>query len=146
MARKAFRVELELPSGVEELHMEAYIEDAVKSMKGMLHPLNPIFHLDRNSVKVRLWDEAGEGKHPIAPSPPDHRGKIPVDWGKVAIQSAHPNNPVGDVEARWTISFINYWGVGANILGSGSNSTAAFRDLINRTEHAHDVKLEWKES
>lgn len=48
-----FVVELNLPPGVSVADMRRYIEDEVKANVGQLHPDDPLFRLDRNSVEVR---------------------------------------------------------------------------------------------
>lgn len=59
--RMEFRVSLVPPSGVDAARLRAYIEEAVGTWCGQLRPMggygdddpgDPLFHLDRDSVKV----------------------------------------------------------------------------------------------
>jgi hypothetical protein len=56
MARKPrveeFVVRLEMPEDVGIGEMQEYIDEAVGAWKGQLHPDNPLFDLDRDTVKV----------------------------------------------------------------------------------------------
>lgn len=49
-----FIVEVELPHRVTLEEMRQYIEDEVKAGVGQLHPADPLFDLDRDSVKVTI--------------------------------------------------------------------------------------------
>lgn len=48
-----FEVQVEMPRGVDLLRMKEYIEESVQSNVGMLHPDDPLFHLERKKVKVK---------------------------------------------------------------------------------------------
>lgn len=50
---RVFKVYLTMPEGAAEDEVMDYIEDAVATWKGQLHPDNPIFDLDPDSVSVR---------------------------------------------------------------------------------------------
>ncbi len=52
MAKKSYRVSLEVPDGVNDWDMRQYIEESVATMKGCLCPEDPMFHLKGESVKV----------------------------------------------------------------------------------------------
>ncbi len=47
-------VAVERPDGVTHAQMADYIEDAVRTFKGGLSPDDPLFDLDKDSVKVKL--------------------------------------------------------------------------------------------
>lgn len=49
---KAFTVEVELPRGVTIARMRQYIEFEIKANVGHYPPDDPLWSLDRNSVKV----------------------------------------------------------------------------------------------
>lgn len=51
--KKCFRVMVTMPPGVSIQEMAHYIEHAVGSWKGSLHPSEPLFALDRHKVYVR---------------------------------------------------------------------------------------------
>ena len=51
-----FTVALEMPEGVSTSEMETYIEEAVATWRGQLDPDDPLFALDGDSVKVRVYD------------------------------------------------------------------------------------------
>ena len=48
----SFTVTLDLPHGVDRARMCEYIREAVAANIGMLPPEDPLFHLDRKSVRV----------------------------------------------------------------------------------------------
>ena len=50
--RVYFEVSLELPSGASRAEIREYILEQVMAGCGGLHPEDPIFHLDRKSVRV----------------------------------------------------------------------------------------------
>lgn len=50
--RRSYRVTLDVPDGVNDTEMKAYIEEAVAVWKGQKHPEDPLFDLDGKSVKV----------------------------------------------------------------------------------------------
>ena len=52
MAKAVFEVSLNIPEGVSRQEMAWYIQDAVSTWKGSLHPDSALFELDRYSVKV----------------------------------------------------------------------------------------------
>jgi hypothetical protein len=52
--RARFLVSLDLPSGVSLEQMRQYIEDEIKTNIGRLPPDEPLFDLDRDSVKVSV--------------------------------------------------------------------------------------------
>jgi hypothetical protein len=54
--KHSFRVILDLPSGVSLSEMRHYIEEAIKTSIGQLPPEDPLFYLDRSSVKVVIGD------------------------------------------------------------------------------------------
>lgn len=47
-----FTVTLDMPEGMSKGDMKQYIEDAVKSWAGCYPPNEPVFDLNRNSVKA----------------------------------------------------------------------------------------------
>lgn len=52
MKMRCFVVTLDMPSGVSVNAMKDYIRSWVASGKGSLHPADPLFHLDGDSVRV----------------------------------------------------------------------------------------------
>ena len=56
MPRKPMRftVTVEPPPGASPAALREYIKDAVGSMKGSLHPEDPIFDLDYKTVRVTV--------------------------------------------------------------------------------------------
>lgn len=48
------KVSCELPPDVTDEEFLAYVEDAVQANIGMLHPSEPLFNLDRTTVKASL--------------------------------------------------------------------------------------------
>lgn len=52
MPKVAMIIEFDLPEGASEDDAESYTLDAVHSYCGGLHPDDPMFELDRNSVVV----------------------------------------------------------------------------------------------
>lgn len=54
LRHKAFLVRLNLPPGCSVGEMREMIEDAIKCWPGSLHPEDPRFDLDRDSVQVVL--------------------------------------------------------------------------------------------
>jgi hypothetical protein len=55
--RVNFKVSLELPAGVKAKALQEYIADAVRAHRGGLRPSDPLFDLDRDTVKVtRIYD------------------------------------------------------------------------------------------
>jgi hypothetical protein len=50
--RRSFIVSLEMPKSVTVPEMKEYVESAVRVWKGQLHPDQPIFDLDADSVQV----------------------------------------------------------------------------------------------
>ena len=50
--KRAFQVTLEMPRGVKVGEMSDYILDAVQTWKGQLHPDDPLFDLDYETVRV----------------------------------------------------------------------------------------------
>lgn len=64
--RYRFVVEVDVPSGVTPEEFREYIETEVQANVGRYPPEEPIFHLDRKSVKVfkgRKTTETLTGKH-----------------------------------------------------------------------------------
>lgn len=49
---KQFRVKIAIPEGVSVVEMKEYIRESVSSWAGSLHPDEPLFDLNRKSVKV----------------------------------------------------------------------------------------------
>ena len=49
-----YTVSVEKPEGVTHAQMVGYIEDAVRTFKGGLFPDDPLFDLNKDSVKVKL--------------------------------------------------------------------------------------------
>lgn len=47
-------VAVERPDGVTHAQMVGYIEDAVRTHKGCFSPDDPLFDLDKDSVKVKV--------------------------------------------------------------------------------------------
>lgn len=54
MAKKKFTVEVEIPDGMDADDMAAYIEESVRTWSGSKDPQDPIYGLDRGSVKVTV--------------------------------------------------------------------------------------------
>lgn len=52
MKKEQFKISLVRPEGVTKAEMEIYIIDAVKNLSGSFSPSNPLFDLDRSSVRV----------------------------------------------------------------------------------------------
>lgn len=50
--RRMFIVQVEMPEGCTVDDMRAYIWDAVATWRGQLHPDEPLFDLDGDSVRV----------------------------------------------------------------------------------------------
>jgi hypothetical protein len=53
MAKAYFTIEVDLPDGVSASEFRAYAETEIRAGKGGLHPDDPLFNLERSSVKVR---------------------------------------------------------------------------------------------
>jgi hypothetical protein len=62
MTKRSFIVTLEVPSGVTIGAMCGYIEDEVKAGIGHYPPEDPIFNLDRSSVRVRVMKGKADAK------------------------------------------------------------------------------------
>lgn len=50
---RVFKIRVMMPPGADDEAMMAYIEDAVATWRGQLHPSDPIFWLKSESVKVK---------------------------------------------------------------------------------------------
>ena len=50
-----FKVTVDLPKGVTQVEMGEYIKQSIRTMAGSLHPDDPMFDLDRDSVKVSVF-------------------------------------------------------------------------------------------
>jgi len=50
--KMSFLVELEIPAGVSVEDACAYVKNAVATECGSFNPQNPLFHLDRRSVRA----------------------------------------------------------------------------------------------
>lgn len=64
--RSQFQVSLEVPAGCSDKDVQGYIEDSVKTCNGLFSPEDPMFHLDRDSVKVAplgSLKESSKGAH-----------------------------------------------------------------------------------
>ena len=54
--RARFTVSVDIPVGVTAVGMTAYIAEAVQGWRGGFHPDDPLFDLDRNSIKVQCYE------------------------------------------------------------------------------------------
>lgn len=64
--RSQFQVSMEVPAGCTEADMQEYIEDSVKTCKGLFMPEDPIFNLNRDSIRVAplgSLKESSKGAH-----------------------------------------------------------------------------------
>jgi hypothetical protein len=53
-SRQIYVVMLACPLGVSSERMRQYIEDEIKANVGHLHPEDPLFNLDRDTVDVSI--------------------------------------------------------------------------------------------
>jgi hypothetical protein len=60
--RVAFRVEFDLPPGATAAEAGEYIEGEVRAGCGGLDPRDPMFHLDRESVRVAAIPRPAEAE------------------------------------------------------------------------------------
>lgn len=51
---RSFIISLDMPKGVTVPEMQQYIDSAVRVWKGQLPPEEPMFNLDRDSIRVTV--------------------------------------------------------------------------------------------
>lgn len=52
--KRKFTVKVVIPAGMDEEDMRSYIEDAVGTWMGQYHPEDPRFHIDRETLEVKI--------------------------------------------------------------------------------------------
>jgi len=53
--KRKYVVTLDRPSTVSDTAMKEYIRSSVSSMRGCLDPGDPMFHLDKDSIRVAMY-------------------------------------------------------------------------------------------
>lgn len=99
--KRSFLVKLDVPEGCTLPEMAGYIENAVATWKGQLHPDEPLFDLDGDSVKVKSIPIPRQKKQkPLEET--KNRGD-----GHVVVVEVHGPDP--DSYTDIDVALINRW-------------------------------------